>query len=343
MRKPVSLDVLPEKPLVSILVASYNYEAYIEEAVGSALKQTYEHIEIIVCDDGSTDDSCAIVKRLALADDRIQLLEQKNAGVAAALNNAFQRCKGAIVCLLDADDTFHPDKVRLVVDKMQWQGLTGFVQHAMDVVDGDHNIIKQLPVHGLFEEGWIADKLEQRGGRWRNMPASALSFRREIAAMMFPLPASDLRSMADAYLYMMAPMLTKVGYLSRPLSAYRLHGANLTGALHFDASLSRKYTEGIERVHACINLVANQRQLPMPALESDRHLTYVEHRFMQQLFEGANKRDLKEMYRQVSSRIQKDDLYPAARKRFGLLVFGAALYMPVKLRSKWISWTIGRG
>src|SRR5687768_15436931 len=74
---------LPVKPLVSVVIPSYNMEAYTPLTVESALAQDYLNVEIIVVDDGSTDASVAALKRF---DDRIRLIEQKNAGACAARN-----------------------------------------------------------------------------------------------------------------------------------------------------------------------------------------------------------------------------------------------------------------
>ncbi len=337
MLKPLPLTPLPVQPLVSILVASYNYAGYIREALQSAMDQTWPHLEIIVCDDGSTDASCDIISDLAATDNRIQLLKQENAGVAAAMNRAFAASAGEIICLLDADDRFHIDKVKQVVEKMQALPDVGFVQHAMDVIDASGKVLKQLPAHGLFEAGWLAEKLIVRGGRWRNMPASALCFHREVAHLLFPLPAENLRSMADAYLYMLAPLLTKVGWLPAPLSAYRLHGANLTGAQHFDQALSHKYTGGIARVHRCISETIKTKQLDIPAFEARRHLTYLEHDFMRDLFAGAEKKVLKQKYRHLAGCINADDLYPQKRKVLGKAMLWIAMMLPVSLRSRWVS------
>ncbi len=341
MLKPLFLTPLSPRPLVSILVASYNYAGYIREALQSAQDQTWPHLEIIVCDDGSTDDSCDIVAEMAANDDRIQLLQQENAGVAAALNRAFAVSTGDIVCLLDADDWFHKDKVRQVVENMQAASDVGFVQHAMEVIDASGNALRQLPAHGLYEEGWLAEKLLVRGGRWRNMPASALCFHRDIANVLFPLLAQNLRSMADAYLYMLAPLLTKVAWLPWPLSAYRLHGANLTGAQHFDETVTRKYTEGIERVHQCIAETIDKKQLDLPALETRRHLTYLEHDFMHALCTGVDITVLKQKYRHLAGCINADDLYPRKRKVLGKGMLRVAMMLPAQLRARWVSAVLG--
>ena len=112
---PLSLPALPEQPLVSVLIPNYNYGHYVGRALDSLLAQSYPHFEGIVCDDGSTDDSRAIVARYAGRDARIRLLAKENGGVASALNAAYRQCRGDIVCLLDADDFFASGKLERVV------------------------------------------------------------------------------------------------------------------------------------------------------------------------------------------------------------------------------------
>src|SRR5712671_5414891 len=109
--KPVQLDPLPEQPLVSILISSYNYGEYLGDAIESALQQTYDKLEIIICDDGSTDGSPRIIERYRTLDQRIRVIYQANGGQALALNTAFDISTGEIICLLDADDVFMADKV----------------------------------------------------------------------------------------------------------------------------------------------------------------------------------------------------------------------------------------
>src|SRR5437879_963008 len=114
--KPVQLDPLPKQPLVSILISNYNYGAYLSVAIESALHQTYDKLEIVICDDGSTDGSPRILERYRSLDRRIRVVYQANGGQSLALNAAFHKSTGDIICLLDADDVFMPGKVRRVVE-----------------------------------------------------------------------------------------------------------------------------------------------------------------------------------------------------------------------------------
>lgn len=320
---------------------SYNYEQYLEIAIRSVLDQTYQHVELIVCDDGSTDESLAILRRLAAEDARIKSIEQANAGVSVALNTAYEASKGEIICILDADDVFAVSKIEELVMRCRKSPQAGFILHGMHVVDENGDPLYQLPRSGQFEEGWLADRVTRRGGRWRSMPASALCFRREVADLLFPLPFETLPSMADAYLYMLAPLLTEVAYIPEPLADYRLHGSNMTGTLNFDAESSEKFMAGMELVHKSIEEKACPDLFDSMPLDLEQHLTYQEQMYLKALFSQTDRSELLLGYSRLLRLINSDDLYSGSRKWMGLVANGVAIGLPVSWRPGWISWVMG--
>ncbi len=110
------------EPLVSVIVPAYNAERYIERTLRSALDQTYRELEVIVVDDGSTDDTAAVVEAVKATDKRVQLIRQENAGVAAARNAAIAAASGRYVAPLDADDLWCPTKIASQVRRMENAG-----------------------------------------------------------------------------------------------------------------------------------------------------------------------------------------------------------------------------
>lgn len=92
------------RPLVSVIVPVYNVALYLDECVESLLRQTYQHLEIIMIDDGSTDESGAMCDHYAASDQRVRTLHQVNAGLASARNAGLDRASGEYVTFVDSDD-----------------------------------------------------------------------------------------------------------------------------------------------------------------------------------------------------------------------------------------------
>lgn len=101
-----TLNPTDDRPLFSIVIATYNYGHLIERAIDSALKQTYQDFELIVVDDGSSDDTR---ERLERYGDRVRYFFQENNGQSAACNRGADLAQGAYICILDADDEYLPD------------------------------------------------------------------------------------------------------------------------------------------------------------------------------------------------------------------------------------------
>jgi glycosyltransferase involved in cell wall biosynthesis len=102
-------------PLVSILIPAYNAGPFIGDCIESARRQAYTNCEIIVVDDGSTDDTASIARRFP---DLCRVIQQVNQGQAGALNTAMGAAQGDYFQFLDADDLLHPDKIRIQVERL---------------------------------------------------------------------------------------------------------------------------------------------------------------------------------------------------------------------------------
>ena len=113
---------LANNHLVSIVIPAFNAERFISRTLQCAQTQTYEHIEIIIVDDGSTDRTWDIVSAAATADSRIRVIRQPNQGVAAARNTAIAAARGHFIAPLDADDLWHPENISKQVEVMKGGG-----------------------------------------------------------------------------------------------------------------------------------------------------------------------------------------------------------------------------
>lgn len=150
----------PTKPLVSVVIPLYNGELYIQEAIASILQQTYDHYEIIIVDDGSTDNSYAVLKPYL---DRIRYLKQDNQGVSEARNHGIRQSRGELIAFLDADDFFlSPTKLEAEVNCFNQHPALGLIHCGWCQVDPEGNKITEercwLKVPHLNLASWITHK-----------------------------------------------------------------------------------------------------------------------------------------------------------------------------------------
>lgn len=104
---------MKEKQLVSIIVPVYNVEKYIERCIDSILEQSYEEIEVLLIDDGSTDNSGKICDEASQKDKRITVVHKKNGGLSDARNVGLELCKGDWILFVDSDDCINKYVVQI--------------------------------------------------------------------------------------------------------------------------------------------------------------------------------------------------------------------------------------
>jgi glycosyltransferase involved in cell wall biosynthesis len=209
--------------LVSILINNYNYGEFLRDAIDSALAQTYRDTEVVVVDDGSTDNSRDII---ASYGDRIRPVLKPNGGQASTFNAAFAASHGEIVCMLDSDDLFLSDKVEQIVRVFQSDAAFAWCFDRLQWVDRDLR-----PVPGEVKRG-VSGECDhrsdvKRGKLYFTAPAtSGLSFRRSFLAQLMPLPESEGLGISDEYLKVASLGLTKGYYLAVGYTLQRIHGRN---------------------------------------------------------------------------------------------------------------------
>ena len=109
-------------PLVSIITPTYNHEKYIGECIRSVQSQTYSNWEMLIVDDGSTDNTFSIASELAAGDSRIRVFTQKNIGIfrlSETYNFALSLSRGKYIAVLEGDDVWLPEKLSLQVTEME--------------------------------------------------------------------------------------------------------------------------------------------------------------------------------------------------------------------------------
>ena len=210
------------RPLVSILINNYNYGRFVSEAIESALAQTYEHIEIIVVDDGSTDDSLEVIARYGHP---VRLVAKQNGGQASAFNSGFEASNGEIICFLDSDDLFIPDKVRSVVETFERHAQVGWCFNRLRMFGSGTGDRASIRVRNKVGE--LDGRRATAAGKPPFLPTatSGMSFRRDTLARILPM-SELIRITSDNYIKFVALSLTKGWIDLRELSLQRIHGEN---------------------------------------------------------------------------------------------------------------------
>ncbi len=166
-------------PLVSIVVMTYQQVAFLKPCIESILSQTYKNIEIIIADDGSTDQSPELIRSFAAGNSNIiPILSPVNKGVSINLNLGMDQCKGKYICIIAGDDVMYPSKIEKQVAFLETNAEYEMCYHNVDVYDEDTKTIlykwldKFLPCRhapdALFRALWNLKKNDRKApsGSW---------------------------------------------------------------------------------------------------------------------------------------------------------------------------------
>ncbi|EME5412439.1 glycosyltransferase family 2 protein, partial [Enterococcus faecalis] len=105
--------------LVSVVIPVYNVEKYVEKCLDSVINQTYQNLEIIIVNDGSTDNSLSICQKKKLSDSRIKLINKENGGLSSARNAGIECAQGEFICFIDSDDWIELDYIEVLLNGME--------------------------------------------------------------------------------------------------------------------------------------------------------------------------------------------------------------------------------
>lgn len=209
--------------LISVIIPTYNRANYICEAVDSVLAQTYKNIEIIIVDDGSTDNTKDIV--LQRYNSKVTYILQNNSGPSSARNNGVKHAKGDLIAFLDSDDVWLPEKLEKQVKLIDQSHVIGLVACGLYNIDSDGNIVgspiikrnyinrrsflKELMIHNIITGG-----------------GSNTLIRRECFEKV-GFFEEDLWIGEDWNLWLRIAKQYEVKFVEEPLIKYRIHGNNL--------------------------------------------------------------------------------------------------------------------
>lgn len=201
---------------ISILINNFNYGEFLACAIESALAQEHPDIEVIVVDDGSSDDSVQIARGFGA---RVKLLTQENGGQGSAYNSGFAQVTGQIVIFLDADDWLYPNAAAAVA--AAWQPGTTKIQFRLALVNRTGQPTGRYIPRSMNADDALA--LVREFGAYGSPPGSGNAFETEFLRRILPLEESLWRTAADTVPILLAPMHGEIISLEQTLGAYRLH------------------------------------------------------------------------------------------------------------------------
>lgn len=216
--------------MISVCMATFNGEKYLRAQIDSILMQLQTSDELIVSDDGSTDDTLAILTNYGANDSRVKLVAGPQKGLIKNFENAINQAQGEIIFLADQDDIWLPDKVATMKDIF-------LQQPHLQVVIGDlivTNVLLQPQEPSFFQMKQV------KTGFWRNIwkngyIGAGMAFRNELKAKILPFP--EQLPMHDMWIGLMAE--PDILLLNTPLTLYRRHGGNAS-ELSTTSSLRQK-------------------------------------------------------------------------------------------------------
>jgi len=210
-------DYVPN--LISVVIPTYNHAHYLVDAVNSALAQSYPYVEILVVDDGSTDNTEEVMRQYG---NRVRYIQQQNRGLSGARNSGILAAQGEYIALLDADDFWQVNYLQHVHGALATDSTLGAVYTGMCFVDAAGKAQAQPGVATV-----PADQLYDRLLDGEFFAPSAVLIRRRVLADvgLFDL---DLRASEDWEIWLRVARAYRFGGIDQPLLNYRVHGNNMS-------------------------------------------------------------------------------------------------------------------
>lgn len=224
--------MIDSKPLISVVVTTYNAGGYLEPQLDSILHQTYTHLEIIIADDCSTDGTIEILKNYANKDSRIKLIcHAENIGFVKNLEDALSYAKGELIAISDQDDIWELEKLTLLQENL---GHASAIYSDSQIINGAGEF-SGFTVLNMIRVNFAAEGNDPLLVLHKNhVSGHALLFNRDILL----LPFSE-RFIYDHQLAFLALADKGLKFFNKPLVRHRIHGKNqVNGALDREPKVS---------------------------------------------------------------------------------------------------------
>ncbi len=242
-------------PLISVVVPAYNYGRYLDDCIGSLLSQTYRNWELLIVDNGSTDDTPRVLARHT--DPRIRKFRiEKNRGPVEAWKLGYGESRGDYFAILPADDMFLPEKLRRQVEFLRAHPDIGAVGTYIQQID-DHGVVRN-------EDSWIVPHINQPvdfadPGNWRwkhHLCIPTALYSMDLVRQAGAVPSDGLSNMCDWDFHVrLLGVGTRMTVMPEVLTSYRWHGSNTSlrqgdTFLQWTYSHARNYVPILRRISA---------------------------------------------------------------------------------------------
>lgn len=213
-------------PKVSAIIATYNRANMLSDAIDSALKQTLQDFELIIVDDGSTDQTQEVVENCQKAGD-IRYIYQQNQGRSAARNTGIKVAKGKYIAFLDDDDLWHPNKLEMQVESLENHPEVGLIHTFTEVIDNQGRLLREETQKRMekyqeaLKHGYTYEGMSELCIMW----LSSVMVRRECFERV-GLFDPNISGLEDWDLYLRIALNYKIHTIQKPLVQYRTHGSN---------------------------------------------------------------------------------------------------------------------
>jgi glycosyltransferase involved in cell wall biosynthesis len=212
---------MSERPLVSVIIPCYNQARFLSDAIESVLKQTHARFEIIVVDDGSTDDTF----KVATSYERVRTIRQKNQGLSGARNTGLEASEGAFLVFLDSDDRLLPDALEIGMSYLLDKTECGFAYGPVRLIAADGSFLKEPPYTRIEKDHY--KELLRHNHIWT---PGAVMYRRSVLDAVGAFDTS-LRFMGceDFDLSLRIARCFPILSHDKVILEYRKHGSNMSG------------------------------------------------------------------------------------------------------------------
>jgi hypothetical protein len=239
---------MSDELLISIVITNHNYGRFLADAIESALRQSHPRVETIVVDDGSTDDSLAVVAGFG---DRVHAIAKPNEGQASAANAGFARARGELIIFLDADDMLEPAIAETLAKEFCAAPDTARFQYRLAVIDAaGRRTGEVVPARYVsMPSGDLREQIVRFNNPTWWPPTSGNAFSARILSRILPMPEEPFRVAVDYYLVRASTLCGPIVSLDEVGARYRRHGANTDLRSGLDVKQIRKNVRLIRDAH----------------------------------------------------------------------------------------------